>query len=193
MFLADIKLVEQQVNKYGLIQPFVDLGGLAAKDVTVADYDITLRTGGQHDRYLKLDADPFTPLAGKYPILNPQYGDPSIEMLPAKYPNHFGTAVCLNVVEHVVNPFEVFKAIYALMQRGGLVIVTTVLNFPVHAAPRDFWRYTPDCLRMLGEYAGFKVLESDFHLIIYGDAGIKEIHTGVAQEVMADYVTLRKP
>lgn len=192
MFLADIHLVEKMIVKYGMLEPFVDLGGLTARDVTVADYKRTLASGVQKDRYLKLERDPFAHIVGKYRIFNPQYGDPPIEEMLPKYEDLFGTAVCLNVIEHVINPFEVFKAIYAMMLRGGLVIVTTVLNFPVHAAPRDFWRYTPDCLRMLGEYAGFEVLEADFHLIIYGDAGIKEIHTGVAQEVMADYIVLRK-
>ena len=193
MFLKDIELVTAMVKKYGLILPFADLGGLKAKDLTVADYQRTIKSKIQSDRYLHLDADPFTHIAGEnYFIANPDYGHPSIEDMPMHYPARFGTAVCLNVIEHVVNPFEVFKAMYAIMQRGGLVIVTTVWKFPTHLAPRDFWRFSDECLDMPGKYAGFEVLEVGYHLRIYADEGILELHSKKPQEIEASFCVLRK-
>lgn len=194
MFLDDLKLVEEQINKYGLRKPFVDLGGLGRP--CLADYEITMRTGVQKDRYLTLPngAHVFDTVAGQnYLILNPENNDPPIEALPAYYRDYFGTAVCLNVIEHVVNPFAVFDALYAIMQKQGLLIISTVFSFPYHPSPRDFFRYSPECLNMLGNYAGFEVLEYDWRLTITADKGIKEIHNGEPQEIRSVYTTLRKP
>lgn len=191
MFYDDILLVRHQIERYGIRFPFVELGGIRVP--TIARYELTMQSGDQHARYISLPEPPFTFIEKDYLILNPDKGDPPIEDLPAKYLNHFGTAVCLNVIEHVVNPFEVFKAIYAIMQKGGLVIITTVFSFPPHNAPRDFFRYSPECLEMLGQYAGFEVLEFGYHLKIWADEGIREIHSGKVQEIMATFCTLRKP
>lgn len=191
MFYDDIRLVSEQVIKHKGRTPFVDLGGLAKP--TIADYDITIRTGDQHARYITLDARPFDELDPNYMILNPEQGDLAIEDLPLKYPNAFATAVCLNVIEHVVNPFQVFDAIYQIMRQDGLVVVSTVFSFPYHPSPRDYWRFSPDCLRMLAEGAGFEVLECNWRLNILADAGVKEIHTGEPQEIKSVYVTMRKP
>lgn len=193
MFYDDIKLVTEQFRKYGGDRPFVDLGGLAKP--TIADYDITIRTGDQHARYITLPhgARPFDHLASDYLILNPEKGDAPIEELPAQYANAFGTAVCLNVIEHVENPFAVFDAIFQIMQRGGLVIVSTVFSFPYHPSPRDYWRFSPDCLRMLADRARFQVLDCTWRLKILADAGVKEIHTGEPQEIKSVFVSMRKP
>lgn len=193
MFLDDIHLVTEQIGKYGLRSPMVDLGGLAKP--TIADYTITIRTGDQKARYLQLTngARPFDHIEPNYLILNPETGDPGIEDLPLNYDEKFGTAVCLNVIEHVVNPFDIFNAIYQIMQRGGLVVISTVFSFPYHPSPRDYWRFSPDCLRMLGESVGFEVLEAEWRLKILADQGVKEIHTGEPQEIKSVYVTLRKP
>lgn len=193
MFLDDIRLVTEQIEKYGWQAPMVDLGGLPKP--TIADYDITIRTGVQRDRYITLPngARPFDAIDPQYMVLNPEHGHAPIEDLPIEFPEVFGTAVCLNVIEHVVNPFEIFDAIYQMMQSGGLVIISTVFSFPYHPSPRDYWRFSPDCLRMLAEGAGFKVLECDWRLKILADAGVKEIHTGEPQEIKSVYVTMRKP
>ncbi len=193
MFLDDIHLVEEMTAKYGLKLPFVDLGGLRAKDITVADYERTIKTGDQHARYLKLDANPFEHIAPGYEIVNPEYGNRCIEDLPEQwgYPP-FGTIVCLSTLEHVKNPFQVFDAFYTLLQTDGLLILSTVFSFPVHGAPSDYWRFTPECLKMLAMNSALRILESGFRLDIPGDAGIKEIHTGMAQEIKSVYLVARK-
>lgn len=191
MFKDDIALVREQIAKHGLLQPMVDLGGLAKP--TIADYDLTIQSGDQHARYIRVPGRPFDDVDPVYLILNPEHGDPAIEDLPRSYYEYFGTAVCLNVIEHVENPFEIFDAIYRIMRPGGLVIISTVFSFPYHPSPRDYWRFSPDCLRMLAAYAGFEVLDCDWRLTITADQGVREIHTGVPQEVRSVFVTARKP
>ncbi|MEG3989216.1 methyltransferase, TIGR04325 family [Microcoleus sp. S28C3] len=190
MFWDDIKLVTEQVQKYGLRKPFVDLGGL--EKPTIADYDLTIKTGDQSARYVGLRQRPFDHIDPSYLILNPEKGDPAIEALPQKYINFFGTAVCLNVIEHIENPLEVFRAFYEIMKPNSLLVISTVFLFPYHPSPRDYWRYSPEGLRFLSKEAGFTVLECDWRLSIPASAGILDIHTLKPQEIISVFVTLTK-
>lgn len=190
MFWDDIVLVTEQIEKYGLRKPFVDLGGLERP--CIADYDLTIKTGDQNARYVYLNQRPFDHIDKEYSILNPEKGDPYIEDLPYKYADAFGTAVCLNVIEHIQNPFRVFAALYQIMKQGSLLIIETVFSFPYHPSPNDYWRYTPICLRYLSENAGFTVIECDWRLIITADKGVLNTQNNEPQEIRSVYVSLSK-
>lgn len=153
MFLDDLTLVRESAAKYGLLRPVVDLGGQVAP--VVADYS---RLPGQP--FVKLAGRPFDWLDPEYEIRNPELGHPLIEDMPER--DAFGTAICLCVLEHVTNPFEVFAGLARVLKEGGLLILSTVFAFRYHPAPRDYWRFSPDCLRMLAESAGLSVLECDW-------------------------------
>jgi hypothetical protein len=190
MFWDDILLVTEQVEKYGLRKPFVDLGGMERP--CIADYELTIRSGDQRARYVTLDQRPFDHLDREYLIINPEKGDPLIEDLPLLGTDLFGMAVCLNVIEHVKNPFRVFAALYQLMRENCLLVVETVFSFPYHPSPDDYWRYTPECLRNLAEGAGFKVLECDWRLVVPASAGVLNINDNQPQEIRSVYATLTK-
>lgn len=192
MFWDDIKLVTEQLERYGLRKPFADLGGMERP--CIADYDLTIATGDQNARYVALAQRPFDHIDPEYLVLNPDKGDPFIEDLPYSYQNAFGTAVCLNVIEHVQNPFRVFAALYQIMKADSLLIVETVFSFPYHPSPNDYWRYSPDCLRYLSEQAGFTVLECDWRMTILADRGIRTTAPGIdePQEIRSVYATLAK-
>jgi len=190
MFWDDIVLVTELVEKYGLRQPFFDLGGLERP--CIADYDITIKTGVQERRYISLNQRPFDHIDKDYVIINPELGGELIEDLPAKYEDYIGTAVCLNVLEHVNNPFEVFEALHKIMKEDSLLIIETVFSFPYHPSPNDFWRFSPECLKYIAERTGFKVLEYDWRLIITADKGILELNTKRPQEIKSVYAVLTK-
>lgn len=190
MFWDDIVLVTDLVEKYGFRAPFVDLGGQAQP--CVADYVLTVETGDQNARYVSLAQRPFDHLDPTYLILNPEQGDPFIEDLPEAYPAQFGTAVCLNVIEHVQNPFKVFEALYRIMKDDSMLVIETVFSFPYHPSPLDYWRYSPDALRFLAEGAGFQVIECDWRMTFAADLGIQNIHTREPQEIRSVYAVLAK-
>jgi len=192
MFWNDIKLVTEQIEKYGLRKPFVDLEGM--EKPCIADYDLTIATGDQNARYIALCQRPFDHTDPEYLILNPDKGDSYIEDLPYSYQNAFGTAVCLNVLEHVKNPFRVFAALYQIMRSNSLLIIETVFSFPYHPSPKDYWRFSPDCLRHLSTCAGFQVLECDWRMTILADQGIRTTTTekNEPQEIRSVYATLSK-
>jgi hypothetical protein len=190
MFWDDIKLVTEQIEKYGLRTPFADLGGMERP--CIADYDLTIATGDQNARFVSLPQRPFDHIDPEYLVLNPDKGDPYIEDLPYDYQNAFGTAVCLNVIEHVQNPFRVFAALYQIMKPNSLLIIETVFSFPYHPSPNDYWRYSPDCLRYLSEQAGFSVLECDWRMSITADKGILNTQNNEPTEIRSVYATLAK-
>lgn len=57
--------------------------------------------------------------------------------------------LCVETLEHV---FEVRRAVDELMRvlaPGGVVLLSTPLNFHLHDFPGDYWRLTPSCLERL--------------------------------------------
>lgn len=190
MFWDDIKLVTEQIEKYGLRKPMADLGGL--EQPCIADYELTMATGDQNARYVSLAQRPFDHIDNRYMVLNPERGDPVIEDLPGKYSDTFGTAVCLNVIEHVQNPFEVLYALFRIMRPNGLLIISTVFSFPYHPSPLDYWRYSPACLRYLAEKSGFIILECDWRLNLHAGQGILNTQNYEPQEARSVFITLSK-
>ena len=162
MFYDDILLVKEKIEEYGLVKPMVDLGGLERP--SILGYEPVKKVGVYQQQRLTIRGRPFDFIDPEYLIFNPVKGAYPIEELPHHYREYFGTVLCLSVLEHVRNPFEVFDAFESILRPDGLVIVSTVFAFPYHPSPLDFWRFTPDCLEHLGETAGLKVLEKGWRV-----------------------------
>jgi SAM-dependent methyltransferase len=60
-----------------------------------------------------------------------------------------GTVLCIETFEHVFEVRRAFDEVFRLLKPGGLFIITSPLNFRIHAYPDDYWRMTPNCLRRL--------------------------------------------
>lgn len=161
MFWDDIVFVTDAVRQYGFKPPFADLGGQA--EPILADYRLTLVSGDQDARFVRLTQRPFDHIDPEYAILNPERGDPPIELLNT--PNAYGTVVCLSVLEHVENPFAVFEGFYKVLSAYGLLIVSTVFEYPLHGE-HDWWRFSPECLVHLAKRVGLRPLWSGFRLDI---------------------------
>ena len=67
----------------------------------------------------------------------------------------FGTVICAEVLEHVKDPGMALEALLNFVAPGGTVIITVPFAFPVHNFPADYWRFTPDGLRLLLGKTGF--------------------------------------
>lgn len=190
MFWDDVVLVTEQVEKYGLRKPFADLGGMNCP--WMADYTLIRDPADQEARYVRLQQRPFDHIDPDYLVLNPEKGAPCIEDLPYSYRDTFGTVTCLNVLEHVQNPFRVFAAFYQIMKPDSLLILETVFMFPYHPSPADYWRFTPDALRHLADQSGFAVLECDWRMNIPADSGVVDTKSGERQLIKSVYATLTK-
>ena len=59
------------------------------------------------------------------------------------------TIVCSGVLEHVSDPHQAVKETYRALKFGGRVFLETPFMQTVHAAPKDFFRWTPEGLKKL--------------------------------------------
>lgn len=64
--------------------------------------------------------------------------------------------VCLEVLEHVTNPFEAIKELRRILKDGGYLLVSAPLNWRIHGPSPDCWRFTEH---------GWRVLLKDFDII----------------------------
>ena len=61
----------------------------------------------------------------------------------------FDLILCLDMLEHAKEPFEVINSTIYALKPDGVLLVTSVFNFPIHEYPNDYWRFTPECFKML--------------------------------------------
>ena len=76
------------------------------------------------------------------------------ERLPFK-DSCFSASLCLQVLEHTDDPMAVIEEIFRVLKPGGLLLLSTHGNWPVHGSPHDYWRWTS---------YGLKKLLTDFHI-----------------------------
>lgn len=60
-----------------------------------------------------------------------------------------GTVFMMDTLEHVEYPHQAMQEVHRILKPNGLVIMSSVLDFFIHATPNDFWRFTPDGFRSL--------------------------------------------
>jgi len=92
-------------------------------------------------------------------------------LLEANYPEHdllnlnfennaFDFCVSDQVLEHVEgNPFAAFQESVRVTKPGGFIVHSTCFMNEIHGTPKDYWRFTPDALRMIAEHCQTTVLE----------------------------------
>jgi SAM-dependent methyltransferase len=60
-----------------------------------------------------------------------------------------GTVFCLDTLEHVEYPHRAVEEIHRVLKPGGIAIISSVMYFPIHDFPHDYWRFTPEAFRSL--------------------------------------------
>jgi hypothetical protein len=61
-----------------------------------------------------------------------------------------GTALCLDTLEHCVDPIAAARELRRVVSSdGGICVITSVMLIGIHAYPSDYWRFTPEGLRLL--------------------------------------------
>jgi len=62
-----------------------------------------------------------------------------------------GTVVSCETLEHVHDPLRAMREVYRVLKPGGVAVITSVMTFPIHSHPWDFWRFTPEGFALLLE------------------------------------------
>lgn len=60
-----------------------------------------------------------------------------------------GTALCLDTLEHCEDPLAACRELHRVVRAGGICAVASVMWFPIHSYPHDYWRFTPEGMRLL--------------------------------------------
>jgi SAM-dependent methyltransferase len=63
--------------------------------------------------------------------------------------NRIGTVLIFDTLEHVENVHQAMREIHRVLKPGGMVIMSSVMNFPIHDYPSDYWRFTPKAFELL--------------------------------------------
>lgn len=83
-------------------------------------------------------------------ILAPPYPDVDIQKMPYD-DNTFEYVIADQVLEHVRKPWIAVEEVGRVLKVGGLAILTSCMTHPVHGIPHDYWRFTPEGLKVLCE------------------------------------------
>lgn len=78
------------------------------------------------------------------------------------------TVVCFETLEHVADPIRAVQEMHRVLRPGGVLAMTSLMFFPIHAHPWDYWRFTPE---------GFGLLLSGFEsrlVLAQGDPTLPE-------------------
>jgi SAM-dependent methyltransferase len=63
--------------------------------------------------------------------------------------NSIGTVLIFDTLEHVEDVHQAMREIHRVLKPGGMVIMSSVMNFPIHDYPSDYWRFTPKAFELL--------------------------------------------
>ncbi len=60
-----------------------------------------------------------------------------------------GTILCMDTLEHVEYPHRALEEIHRVLKPKGIGIISSVMYYPIHDHPYDYWRFTPEAFRSL--------------------------------------------
>lgn len=73
-----------------------------------------------------------------------------VESLP--WPDaSFGTVLALSTFEHVRRFWRGLDEVHRVLRPGGALLICCPFHFHIHAYPSDYWRFTPEALKLLLE------------------------------------------
>jgi len=78
-------------------------------------------------------------------------------------PGPFAAIICLSVLEHCRQPFRMAENIQRLLATGGALYVSVPFAWEIHRFPEDYWRFTPEAVRLLFPELEFSPGSCAFH------------------------------
>jgi ubiquinone/menaquinone biosynthesis C-methylase UbiE len=70
-----------------------------------------------------------------------------------------GSVIIVDTLEHVEFPRKALEEIHRVLKPKGWVLMSSVMNFPIHEYPFDYWRFTPEGFKSLLNFFPFKIVD----------------------------------
>jgi SAM-dependent methyltransferase len=84
-----------------------------------------------------------------------------------------GTVVAFETLEHVADPIRAVQEMYRVLRPGGVLAITSVMFFPIHEHPWDYWRFTPQAFELLLQpFESRLVMAQGYELLPEGVFGV---------------------
>lgn len=120
-----------------ILQPVVEVGALQVPD---QPYSADLRPFFAQTEYIGCDIRP----------------GPGVDRIEDVHQLSFaadtlGTVLMLETLEHVRNPLQAMSEVFRVLRPGGLAVISSCMDFPVHEHPADYWRFAPQGFDLLLE------------------------------------------
>lgn len=100
-----------------------------------------------------------------------------------------GTVLIIDTLEHVEFCRRAMSEVYRILKPGGITLITSVMNFPIHDYPKDYWRFTPEGFSSLLKEFSYSLVEflgkEDFPHTVLG-MGIKGVM--ISEEMQKAFV-----
>jgi 2-polyprenyl-3-methyl-5-hydroxy-6-metoxy-1,4-benzoquinol methylase len=71
-----------------------------------------------------------------------------------------GTVLLLDTLEHVEFCRKALEEVHRVLKPNGLLVISSVMKFPIHDYPHDYWRFTPEGLKSLLKPFAFSFVDS---------------------------------
>lgn len=131
------QFVEDVVANLPITEPIVEIGARPAEG---QEHIAALRGLLAGREYIGCDIQPGPNVDRVEDVHRLSFADESI-----------GTVVSLDTLEHVADPLRALQEIHRILRPGGLVAISSVMFFVIHAHPWDYWRFTPEGFNLLLE------------------------------------------